>query len=163
MRFETRVSPEPVKLSPQKEVEVPFRLGLRVTNQTSNSYHFFFFMLMPQLQKMNGQMINRGYARNATRMHQKSDYLLVLPKESLEIWLDATVTKTDRGYYLSGQEGSGGVWKFGELKPGSYRVRFIYHNSQSTGWVIDGRRRREVCNNLWIGTVFTPFLEFQLL
>lgn len=130
-----------------------------------------------------------GYVRNATRMHSESDYLLAIPGAQLEFWVDATLGLTEQGLCLlrdgnpggiwvddslglieeeiclSGRESSGGIWSFRGLKPGSYKIRFIYKNSNSIGKVFVGGQERfqEVCNNLWVGTVLTPFVEFQLL
>ncbi len=164
IRFETLV-PFPVLTIPENmfDVNTPVQFGIRVTNLTQIPYRFIFFGLMPELQGANGQIIERSYARNVTKTHQESDYLLAMSRESLTFLLNAEFYRWDNKLNLRGYEGSGGVWTFHNLKSGAYQVRFTYENRTAVGKIYQGGGRwRKLFDNVWTGMVCTPFVKFCL-
>lgn len=57
-----------------------------------------------------------------------------------------------------------GRWIFEPLEPGSYQVRFLYQNTRGEETVYDDTCQEfKLIENIWIGEVFTPFVEFQLV
>lgn len=158
IRFETLVPERLLVIPNQSGDKTPVQFGIRVTNLSPTPYRFTSFYLLPELLEPDGQAIKMGYARNATRAPQESDFLLAMPGESLTFFMDAEFYWFDCKLRLAGEARDGGFWHFDDLKPGKYRVRFTYRNQSAVKQILYGG----TIEGLWTGIVSTSFVEFRL-
>jgi hypothetical protein len=161
--FETLL-PERVVIIPKKKLKSKnpsVKFGIRVTNLSPTPHSFIFFGLTPELQDTNGQLIHKSGGRNATKYPQEVDYMLAMPGESVTYFLEGRFEERKK---LQGNEPSGGVWCFDNLKPGKYRVRFTYRN-ENTAAIIDkgSNEDMKLIEGIWKGMVSTPFVDFRIL
>jgi len=164
IRFQTLVT-QPLLAIPKKQHEATtlVQFGLRVTNLSSSSYRFNFHGLKPEIQNINGQLLQRIYNTNATIGTDESHFLLATPEESLTCFIDAELRwyLDSNQLVMQGRDSIGGYWSFRYLNSGSYRVRFTYKglSQHDVAKLLPG----VVLENLWTGTVATPFVEFKLV
>lgn len=162
LRFETlltqRVVIVPKKKLKSKNPSVKF--GIRVTNLSPTPHRFIFFGLTPELQDADGQLIPKSGGRNATKYPQEIDFMLAMPGESVTYFLEG---KFEERKKLVGNEPSGGVWCFHNLKPGKYRVRFTYQNENTVAIIDEGSNKdMKLIEGIWKGMVSTPFVDFRI-
>jgi hypothetical protein len=162
IRFETLVPERELKIPNIKGVKNSVQFGIRIANNSSTSYRFIFFHLFPELKRADGQLIKLSYARNATKTPTESDFLLLLPQETLTFFINAKFSWRDFQLGLTGYDGIGGVWNLCNLKPGIYSVRFTYENHSQTGKIDEGRTPWRFLEPLWTGVVSTPYEEFRI-
>lgn len=159
IRFETLV-PERELIIPTKDnTKTPVQFGIRITNLSEIPYRFKFSGLMPELQDAKGTVIERSYARNATKGLQEDDFLLAMPNESLTFFVEGEFYCYEDKLRLAGYESSGGVWTFHTLNPGRYQVRFTYENRNAMRKIPYGG----TVEGLWTGKASTPWEEFRLV
>ncbi|MEG3858412.1 hypothetical protein [Microcoleus sp. herbarium12] len=157
--FETLV-PEREVLIPTKDGDTtPVKFGIRVTNLSTIPAGFKLCGLMPELQDAKGTVIDRSYARNATKGLQEDDFLLAMPNESLTFFVEGELYCERDKFGLTGYESSGGVWTFRTLNPGKYQVRFTYENQNAVRKIPYGG----TVEGLWTGKASTPWEEFRLV
>ncbi len=174
--FQTWIS-EPVLIIPPKEVDVstPVEWGISVTNNSSNSYRFVFFHLVPEIVKANGEKVNFGYATNVIYHPCACDFILLKPGDSVSsvvngklYWLLKEQIPKDsedrllvrEKLILQGCNRFGGVWSFSNLDPDTYFVRFLYEKL-TTGEKL--RSTQEIVEDIWVGKVLTPWAKFSLV
>jgi len=164
IRFET-VMPERVLTIPENlsSSYTPVQFGIQVTNLSLFPYRFLFFHLLPELIAASGQKIQRGYGRNATRYPKLSDFYWLQPGEHFTFFLNGKLCWYEAELTLSGRDKSGGIWTFHNLKPGKYKVWFLYENQKATKEIQRGEDKGAKVEYLWVGSVSTPFLEFCLI
>ncbi|MBD2485116.1 hypothetical protein [Planktothrix sp. FACHB-1365] len=159
IRFETLV-PEREMIIPTKDGDqTPVQFGIRVTNCTEIPYRFKLSSLMPELQDTKGTVIERSYARNATKGLQEEDFLWAMPNESLTFFVEGELYCYQGKFGLRGYESSGGVWTFRSLNPSRYQVRFTYENQEAVRKIPYGK----TVEGLWVGKAYTPWEEFRLV
>ncbi|MEH2324060.1 MAG: hypothetical protein V7K32_10890 [Nostoc sp.] len=160
--FETLLT-ERVIIVPKKKLKSKnssVKFGIRVTNLSPTPHRFIFFGLTPELQDANGQLIHKSGGRNATKYPQEVDYMLAMPGESVTYFLEG---KFEERKKLQGNEPSGGVWCFDNLKPGKYRVRFTYRNENTVAIIDKGSNEdMKLLEGIWKGMVSTPFVDFRI-
>jgi hypothetical protein len=160
--FETLLT-ERVIIVPKKKLKSKKSLvnfGIRVTNLSPTPHRFIFFGLTPELQDANGQLIHKSGGRNATKYPQEVDYMLAMPGKSVTYFLEGNFEERKK---LQGNEPSGGVWCFDNLKPGKYRVRFTYRNENTVAIIDKGSNEdMKLIDNIWKGMVSTPFVDFRI-
>lgn len=169
IRFET-VVPERVLTVPKKRrsAETSVQIGIRITNNTPTPIRFSFYgTFIPDLVKPDGEVLRGGYNRNLVIEPKESDLLLAMPGDSVTFFPDITLSYSKRDQFLLVvSSGNGGFCPFGNLKPGTYNIRFSYQKLGSPmertarGWEpIESRLLEKV----WSGRVDTPFLEFRIV
>ena len=162
IRFETLVPERELTIPNIKGLKNSVQFGIRITNNSSISYRFICFHLSPELKRADGELIERSYARNATKTPTESDFLLLLPQENLTFFINAKFCWRGFQLGLTGYDGSGGVWTLCNLKPGIYSVRFTYENHSQTGKIDGGMTPWKFLEPLWTGVVSTPYEEFRV-
>lgn len=162
IRFETLVRKQ-VFTIPKKQPDTRtfVRFGLQVTNLSSTPYRFKFYGLKPELQSINGQLLSLMYNRDALRRIEEVHFLLAMPGEDLTYFIDGEIYWNRDKLVMRGFDSIGGVWFYQNLKPESYRVRFTYQglSLSRVARLLPG----VVIENIWTGTVLTPFIDFSLI
>jgi hypothetical protein len=167
IRFQTLLSEKTLSL-PDKEdnASVSVQIGIRITNNTQNLVRVnLFATLIPKLVRADGQVLKGSYARLRTLRCQESDFPLVVPGESVTFFPNARVFYfKHEPFILNIAAGDGGYWSFNRINLGTYQIQFTYNNKDA----VVTMRHRELTDvkrieNLWIGIVSTPFLEFSLV
>jgi hypothetical protein len=162
IQFESLVPERELKI-PNPESKTKVQFGIRIANNSPTSYRFMFFCLSPEIKRENGQLIQRSYACNATKVPTASDFLLVQPKESLTFFINSKLCWRDFQLRLTGCDGIGGVWDLYHLKPGRYSIRFTYENRSKTGKIDGGMTPWQFLEPMWTGAVSTPYEEFRIV
>ena len=149
---------------PERSTTTTIRFGLWIINLSATPYRFHNYNLMPTIQNRHGQLLDRGYGRNATKPVTESNYFVAEPQSSLTFWCNSSLGWCGDKFCLWGYESSGGVWYFHDLDIGTYRACFTYENPSSTGKV-QGRmgKLRDMYDDLWVGKVTTPSIEFKII
>lgn len=159
IRFETLVPEREILIPTKHDDKTPVQFGIRVTNLSEITYRFIFFRLMPELQDAKGNIIERFWGINATKVPQEDNFLLAMPNESLTFFVEGELYCYQDEFDLRGYENSGGVWTFRALNPGRYSVRFTYENREAARKIYRG----ETVEGLWTGKASTPWEEFRLV
>ena len=63
---------------------------------------------------------------------------------------------------LTGPDGLGGQWRFEDLGPGNYQVRFVYIGATTEIDLSDIHEIRRL-TGFWAGEVVTPLVEVDLV
>ncbi len=159
MCFETLV-PEPSLrvLLTASPAEIPVQIGMKITNNTSTLFRFILFdTLIPQLIGENG-MIPRLACGGSLGwvIPQESDLQLVKPGESITLFLKASLTRQANNLLSLIVSGGGrSCWKFNDLAFGTYQIHLTYRSLTE--------KLEFLCEDLWVGMVNTPFVEFRLI
>ncbi len=162
VHFETLV-PDRVWRIPVSEpgTKNPIKLGLHITNKTYKPMRFCRFdTLFPDMIGPNGKRLQLDGGRNASRLIRESDCPIVKSGESVTFYLDGTLTWQNNKLRLGGPDGFGGLWYFDGLKPGMYKIRFIYHSIQEMIQI--DRPEKKILENIWTGQVATPLVKVLL-
>ncbi|WP_449419519.1 hypothetical protein [Phormidium nigroviride] len=85
------------------------------------------------------------------------------PGENFTFLLNGKLCWYEDDLMLSGRDKSGGIWTFHNLKPGKYKVWFLYENQEATKEIDRDEDKGAKVEGLWVGSVSTPFLEFCLI
>lgn len=166
--FETFI-PEPLLTVPNKKrnAENSVQIGMRITNNTPTPFYFSFYgTFTPDILMLDGQVVRGGYNRNWLKEIEESDFLLVTPGKSVTFFPDITLSWSKRDQFsLVVSSGNGGYCPFGELKPGTYQIRFSYqklgYTLQKTTLARESIESRLI-EKVWSGRVDTPFVKFRL-
>lgn len=159
MCFETLV-PEPSLRVPltASSAKIPVQIGMKITNNTSTPFRFILFdTLIPQLIGENG-MIPRLDCGGSLGwvIPQESDLQLVKPGESITLFLKASLTRQANNLLSLIISGGGrSCWKFNDLAFGTYQIQLTYRSLTE--------KLEFLCEDLWMGMVNTPFVEFTLI
>ena len=159
IRFKT-VVPEQISIKPstQPDSAIPVQLGMQITNNTSTPFHFIVFdSLIPQLMGVDSSIpCLRTGGGNAFKAPLESDSHLALPGESVTLFPKAHLIWQKDGLLKLIVFGRGTTcWLFSDLKPGTYRIQMIYRSPTNES--------DRVFEDLWMGMVHTPFVEFHLI
>ena len=175
IRFEIIV-PERVWSIPEKEFgfPTPVKIGLRITNQRPTPIRLTRFdpaiVLGLGIVTANGLPVRGGAARGmflGSRIEQLTCPLLQ-SGNSVTFFLDANLYWRDNLLHLGGTDGLGGGWDFEDLKPGTYKVQFLYGNSSAVASCYDLTKdpkttAPQILQGLWTGQAATPFVEVSLV
>ncbi|MDY6806152.1 MAG: hypothetical protein SXA11_20435 [Cyanobacteriota bacterium] len=154
--------PERVFILQDQKVEIPVKMGIRITNNTQTHLIFRFYnTLIPELITPNWQRVDSSYSSNILKTQLTSDFLLAMPKESVTFFPHAKlIGRKDDLWRLKIARGDGGYWYFNNLKAGKYWLRFAYKNSDAETRVYNENTKKIVSvENLWRGMVLVPFVE----
>lgn len=140
-------------------------IGLRITNNTTIARLFSrHSTLFPELIGVEGAVPNGGgwISPNCPTL---SDFVNIQPGQSTTFFPEAAIFwQWGNQFVLSIDSGNGGSWDFEPIKPGSYQVRFLYHNTRREETVYDTSCQEfKLIENIWMGEVSTPFVEFQIV
>jgi hypothetical protein len=165
-------------LMPERELIIPnerhnrriytaAKIGIRITNTTALPLRFTLFnTLVVELSGANGYRVHIGVSRDVTIAPQEADYPLVKPGESTTFWRNASVEWTNDGNELTFgfNDGFGGGWSFGNLKPNQYQLKLFYQNNMTTETIYDSQTNQpKLLDNFWVGTMVSPAVEINLI
>jgi hypothetical protein len=141
------------------------QIGIRITNNTDTPVQFsFYYTLFPEMVGVDGQVpVGGGWIR--VEEPQESDFRLAMPGKSITFFPEAKIfwVKHDQ-LGISMATGNGGSYVFAPFKLGTYKFRFKYQNSNTVNATIyDFLSQDKKLEDLWIGTVTTPFVELHIV
>jgi len=174
IRFET-VMPERVLTIPDKKTRYQSLapLGIRITNNTQNPWYFtFLFAYKPQL-KVGNQLEEPGFMSDRMLRPRFDDFLLARPGETVTFFLPTSIQVIPETLNTPHPKCAIGIQfrneddfdVFTGLTQGTYQIRFTYGVDSWMAkdyqkWVDPGFLNLD---NLWLGQVTTPFVEFKIL
>ncbi|MBW4423114.1 MAG: hypothetical protein KME50_01260 [Nostoc desertorum CM1-VF14] len=175
VRFETVVS-EKILTIPEAKHGNRVELGIRITNNTQSFFYFssHVYSMFAEMIAPNGQVMVTGLHSERIDPPIESDYVLVVPGESITLsrdaflfWIQNRKKKRDRKLTLNIPFPSEDIYAFRPLYPGTYRFRFKYRQSRkgledSSNW-IEPTILQTILQNLWTGEVLTPLVEIRLV
>jgi len=168
IRFETLV-PEPELIVPKKRrgTETPVQIGIRITNNTLTPLRFSFYAsLTPEIIGADREALQVGYYSDWSTEPLESDFPLVLPGEYVTFFPYAKLLWLRDQFRLLMGAGDGGFWFFGDLKLGTYQIRFRYQEDSEWGErTFDEEEliEQRLLERVWLGQVDTSFVEFYLI
>ncbi len=182
--FETLVPENVLRIPPKKsEAKTWIQFGIRITNNTVDPHLFLLFFARPEFLLADQQKMPRfGPNVNGSYNPQLSDFQLVIPGESVTLLLQGYFQWESHKLKFVFREKSGSYWIFSDFNSGTYSVQVIYENQYSV-WKQEGawsdpinlmpvckeqtfnNLRSEIIKmeNVWVGKVSTPPVEFFLI
>jgi hypothetical protein len=177
VRFETVVSEKVLTIPDTKRgVYTLVQLGIRITNNTQSFFYFSssFYSLFPELIAPDGQVMQTGISCERLNKPLESDYVLVVPGESVTFvrdaflfWMQNSKKKRERKLTLNIPSIYQDIYAFCPLYPGTYQLRFKYREFREaledlSLW-IEPIILQKIVQNLWTGKVLTPLVDIQLV
>ena len=160
----------------KRGVYTPVQLGIRITNNTQSFFYFSssFYSLFPELIAPDSQVMQTGISCERLNPPIESDYVLVVPGESVTFsrdaflfWIQNRKKKRDRKLTLNIPFPDQDIYSFCPLYPGLYQFRFKYRQSREGmeeyyHW-IEPTVLQTILQNIWTGEVLTPLVEIRLV
>ncbi|QLE59186.1 hypothetical protein [Nostoc sp. TCL26-01] len=177
VKFETVVSERVLTIPEAKHgVYTPVQLGICITNNTQTPFYFSssFYSLFPELIAPDGQVMQTGISCERLNKPLESDYVLVVPGESVTFsrdaflcWIQNRKKKRERNLTLNIPSLYQDIYAFCPLYPGTYKLRFQYREfresiEELSLW-IEPTILQTILQNLWTGKVLTPLVVLQLV
>ncbi|MGB7710733.1 MAG: hypothetical protein WBL95_14555 [Microcoleus sp.] len=176
IRFETilsnRMLSVPTKRTNQDDY-TSVQLGFSITNNTSTPYYFSCFQFLPEIITSDGQNINPGYQADGVGLHDASDLHLTMPGKSVTFSQTAQCfwerrypkikRKQDRDLMFFMPFTHCEYWKFHLPSTGKYSIRFKYEVTNGAVKGYDKLIDKQCLKMVWVGQVFTPFIEFCIV
>jgi hypothetical protein len=157
IQFITLVPKQVVDI-PQYGEETSMKFGVRITNKASIPHRFDLQHFLPEIVDPQGCTLQRDGGKNATRLVEEWDIPLLMPGESLDFLMDAKFNWYKENFLrFIGNVNYGGVWIFWNIKPGEYKVRFVYPTQLVKKKMITLNEGRTEIDKFWIGNIKTPF------
>lgn len=159
MCFETLVPEQSLRVPlTASSAKIPVQIGMKIANNTSTPFRFILFdTLIPQLIGENGMIprLDCGGSLGFV-IPQESDLQLVKPGESITLFLKASLTRQANNLLSLIVSGGGrSCWRFNDLAFGTYQIHLTYRSLTE--------KLEFLCEDLWMGMVNTPFVEFRLI
>jgi hypothetical protein len=165
MIFETVVS-EPVLKIPENRsgVLTPIRLGIRITNNTSEPVRFSLSHLTPEFINLNDELLFAGAVQFRLGILGKRNFPLVLPKESSSLFWESCLFRDKNMLLLILDDiNNSRSWSFGGFNPGIFRVRFKYNYDDEGGYYDEYLRGIRQFKGVVKGSFFTKWVELHLI
>lgn len=163
--FETVVS-EPVLKIPENPsgVLTPIRLGIRITNNTSEPVRFSLVDLTPEFINFNDELLFGGAVQFRLVTIKKSNFPLLLPTESFSFFWDGGLFWNENMLLLIIDDvNHGRSWSFGGFNPGMSRVRFKYNYDYEGQYYDEDVRGLRQLKGVIKGSLFSNWVEINLL
>jgi len=175
VRFETILSDRlltvPIKRTKQND-RTSVVLGLSITNNTSTPYSFSCFQFIPEIITSDSQNINRGYQADGVGVRDASDIHLTIPGKSVTFPETAECSwhrrypkkrKQDRDLSFFMPFTNREYWGFHLPSTGNYSIRFKDEVTNEEVNCYDELIDKQCLKMVWVGQVFTPFIEFCIV
>lgn len=158
VRFQTEIQPViPIPILPWTQSRV--RLGIRVTNNTSNRLYFErldSLQPLPMLLDSSGNVI--ALDTDIMRLWVKDEpYYIVASGESKFFSLESFLYRRFCQLHFNIYNEAGGFFYFRNLKPGKYQLQLSYTRIARIP-LLPTEERASV--RAWVGAVTLPFVEF---
>lgn len=175
IRFETFMSNRMLTVPTKKTSQDDYasvQLGFFITNNTSTPYYFIFFQFVPEIITSEGQNINPGYQADGVGVRDASDLYLTMPGKSVTCSQTAQCywerrhpkkRKHDRNLRLFMPFTNREHWKFHLPSTGNYSIRFKYEVTNEEVNCYDELIDKQCLKMVWMGQLFTPFIEFCIV
>ena len=165
VRFETVVSPQVLKIPDnQPDAKTLVRLGLRITNNTSSVFRFKWCCgISPEIIDSNGEKLqDQGFFLGRKPLTE-SAFPLIFPGKSNEFVVDGMLWWHNNLLNLRGGDGNRGIfWRFLDIKPDTYQIRFTYNNNNKE-IELPGFLESHKFTSLWTGEVVTPLVDVDVM
>lgn len=159
IRFETLVPQPIISVSlTQPDFEISVQIGMKITNNTLTPVRLTSFeSLIPFLVGADGLISSQSYgSSHGWVLPKESDFQLVTPGKSLALFPKINLVRQVDGLLKLTVFGGGrSSWKFNDLKIGRYQVGLTYRSLTDKPDLL--------FEDLWMGMVITPFVEFYLV
>lgn len=176
IRFETfmsnRMLTVPIKKTSQDDY-TSVQLGFSIINNTSIPYYFSCFQFLPEIITSDSQNINPGYQADGVGVADESDLHLTMPGKSVIFSQTAQCywerrypkikRKQDRDLRLFMPFTNREYWNFHLPSTGNYSIRFKYEVTNAAVKSYDKLIDKQCLKMVWMGQVFTPFIEFCIV
>ncbi|MEH2055842.1 MAG: hypothetical protein V7K97_06675 [Nostoc sp.] len=184
IQFET-VMPERVLRIPPKlaDTKTQIQFGIQITNNTANPRNFLLFAALPEFLQKNKQKVSQfGPNANTAASPEFSDFKLLMPRESITFLVEGYFEWFENELKFAFLRKDATYWWYGNFKSGTYSINVIYENpypaweqaSWGDGIISLMPMRKQPINNylpseiikiedVWVGKIFTPPLEFYLI
>ncbi|BCL39461.1 hypothetical protein [Nostoc sp. MS1] len=139
--------------------------GIRISNNTAKHLHFSFYnTLFPEIIDANGYPVEQSYASDWISQPNTSDFILANPGRHLTFFPGGSISwDYNERLTLHIEDCMGGTYFFWLPRLGNFRIRFNYINHRNLASVYDEKTgKKKQIENIWTGTVVTPFVEFKL-
>ncbi|MEG3840205.1 hypothetical protein [Microcoleus sp. herbarium14] len=163
--FETVVS-EPVLKIPENRsgVLTPIRLGIRITNNTSEPVRFSLSHLTPEFINFNDELLFAGAVQFRLGILEKRNFPLLLPKESFSFfWEGGFFWNENMLRLIIDDINHGRSWSFGGFNPGISRVRFKYNYDYEGQYYDEDVRGFRQFKGVIKGSFLTNWVEINLI
>lgn len=161
----------PIKKTSQDDY-TSVQLGFSINNNTSIPYYFSLFQFVPEIIRSDGQNISGGYQADGVGVRDASDLHLTMPGKSVTFSQTAQCywerrhpkkRKQDRDLRLFMPFTNREYWKFHLPSTGNYSIRFKYEVTNVAVKGYDELIDKQCLKMVWVGQVFTPFIEFCIV
>ena len=144
---------------PLKKIRIGFCLvNLTQTIINLNMFNTFF----PEILTEDNEIIHSEYSTFHRRTPRKSDVLKIMPRTSFSVFPDIQIVRIRDLYVnLAMASGDGGYWEIYELKLGTYKIRFVYRNSEKKLDKFTRNGYITLVQDLWTGELCTPYQEIK--
>lgn len=163
--FETVVS-EPVLKIPENRsgVLTPIRLGIRITNNTSEPVRFSLVDFTPEFINLNDELLFAGAVQFRLVTIKKRNFPLLLSKESFSFFWEGGFFWSENMLLLIIDDiNHGRSWSFGGFNPGIVRVRFKYNYDYEGKYYDEDVRAIRQFNGVIKGSFVTNWEEINLI
>jgi hypothetical protein len=182
IQFET-VMPERVLQIPPKlpSAKIQVQFGIQITNNTANPRNFLLFAARPEFLQANKQKVPQfGPVANTAAAPEFSDFKLLMPGESVTFLVEGYFEWFKDGLQFAFMRKDATYWWYRNFESGIYSINVIYENPypawEQASWessFFKPMRKQPTYNHpigdiikiedVWVGEVFTPPLEFSLI
>jgi len=140
---------------------------MKITNQTQTAFKFdFFYTLIFQIIKLDGQTIPKGGGSNILQSPQEHHYPLAKPGESITFFPKTKLFWFKDKLWLKTAIESGGFYTFKNLQPGEYWIRFVYRKKNNFIKIRNHQNKNDYIKALqWLDKtiIATPYVKLNLL
>jgi hypothetical protein len=139
--------------------------GIRISNNSYNPLYFSLYAtLFPELINANCHPLKQSYASDWIREPDTSDFILANPGRHITFFPKGSIGwKQNEKLVFSLEDCMGGIYFFWFPSLGNFKIRFQYINNRNAAKVYNRKTGdKKQIENIWTGTIITPFLEFNL-
>lgn len=177
IRFEAVIYPKILTTpEPKSRCFTPLEVGIRITNNTQTFLYFstFYNCFVPEIILPDGKLIGSGTHSERLSVPTASNFEVLIPGKGVTLYCDSFLywmgkwkKKHYRELTLDIPFPTQDVYVFCFLYPGRYQLRINYRQSPEIFEFLYRQNEptfmQRIAENLWIGEVYTPFIEFSLV
>ena len=126
LEFETIAYPHEIILPTNEEIK-SILIALKITNRSEQSLAVNKYQTpVPIIETSKGKVWTALVESDLYIEPSKNDFIIILPKHTKYIVIDASLKKSGKSYILYGKLGDGSNWELSILNGGSYKLSLQY-------------------------------------